>query len=119
MSKVIKIYIPNETSANSVGANMLHKTISNLIKEESVKIIRNGSWGAYWLEPFIEIEKDGVRTGASYRNIDLTHLKTIEDFFLDFEKKNPFDINEIDFIKNQNRIVFSRIGQQDPLDINL
>ena len=118
MSKVIKIYIPNETSANSVGANMLYKTISNLIKEESVKIIRNGSWGAYWLEPFIEIEKDGVRTGASYRNIDLTHLKTIEDFFLDFEKKNPFDINEIDFIKNQNRIVFSRIGQQDPLDIN-
>ena len=104
MSKVIKIYIPNETSANSVGANMLHKTISNLIKEESVKIIRNGSWGAYWLEPFIEIEKDGVRTGASYRNIDLTHLKTIEDFFLDFEKKNPFDINAIDFIKNQNRI---------------
>ena len=40
MSKVIKIYIPNETSANSVGANMLYKTISNLIKEESVKIIR-------------------------------------------------------------------------------
>ena len=87
MSNIINIYIPNETSANSVGANMLHKTISNLIKEESVKIIRNGSWGAYWLEPFIEIEKDGVRTGASYRNIDLTHLKTIEDFFLVLKRK--------------------------------
>ena len=118
MSNIINIYIPNETSANSVGANMLYKTISNLIKDESVKIIRNGSWGAYWLEPFIEIEKDGVRRGATYRNADLLHLETIEDFFLDFEKKNPFDINEIDFIKNQNRIVFSRIGKQDPLDID-
>ncbi len=118
MSNTIKIYIPNETSANSVGANTLYKTISNLINDENVKIIRNGSWGAFWLEPFIEVEKNGIRTGACYRDIDLRHLKTIEDFFLDFEQRNPFNITEINFIKNQNRIVFSRIGHQDPLDID-
>ena len=118
MSNTIKIYIPNETSANSVGANTLYKTISNLINDENIKIIRNGSWGAFWLEPFIEVEKDGIRTGASYRDIDLGHLKTIEDFFVDFDERNPFNITEINFIKNQNRIVFSRIGHQDPLDID-
>ncbi len=118
MSNTIKIYIPNETSANSVGANTLYKTISNLINDENIKIVRNGSWGAFWLEPFIEVERNGIRTGASYRDIDLGHLKTIEDFFLDFEKRNPFNITEINFIKNQNRIVFSRIGHQDPLDID-
>ena len=110
MTEAIKIFIPNETSANSVGANLLHQIINKINNDESIKIIRNGSWGAFWLEPFIEIEKDGVRQGVSYRNIDLSHLNTIEEFFLDFESRNPFDINDIDFIKKQNRIVFSRIG---------
>ena len=117
MTEAIKIFIPNETSANSVGANLLHQIINKINNDESIKIIRNGSWGAFWLEPFIEIEKDGVRQGVSYRNIDLSHLNTIEEFFLDFESRNPFDINDIDFIKKQNRIVFSRIGYEDPLNI--
>ena len=125
MKNIIKIFIPNETSANSVGANSLYQDISKLINDENIEIIRNGSWGAFWLEPFIEIKKeeerrlkkDGIRRGASYRNIKLSHLNTIEEFFLDFEKRNPFDINEIDFIKKQNRIVFSRIGHEDPLNI--
>ena len=117
MKNIIKIFIPNETSANSVGADSLFQVISKLINDENIEIIRNGSWGAFWLEPFIEIEKDGIRRGASYRNIKLSHLNTIEEFFLDFEKRNPFDINEIDFIKKQNRIVFSRIGHDDPLNI--
>jgi len=117
MTEVTKIFIPNETSANSVGANLLHQIIKKINNDEGIKIIRNGSWGAFWLEPFIEIEKDGIRQGVSYRNIDLSHLNTIEEFFLDFESRNPFDINDIDFIKKQNRIVFSRIGNEDPLNI--
>jgi len=117
MKNIIKIFIPNETSANSVGADSLYQVISKLINDENIEIIRNGSWGAFWLEPFIEIEKDGIRKGTSYRNIKISHLNTIEEFFVDFEKRNPFDINEIDFIKKQNRIVFSRIGHEDPLNI--
>ena len=117
MKNIIKIFIPNETSANSVGADSLYQVISKLINDENIEIIRNGSWGAFWLEPFIEIEKDGIRKGTSYRNITISHLNTIEEFFVDFEKRNPFDINEIDFIKKQNRIVFSRIGHEDPLNI--
>ncbi len=117
MTEVTKLYIPNETSANSVGANSIYETISELIEDDSVRIIRNGSWGAFWLEPFIEIEKGGIRKGACYRDIDLSHLKTIEEFFIDFDRRDSFDISKIDFIAKQNRIVFSRIGSEDPLNI--
>ena len=35
----------------------------------------------------------------------------------DSQNREPFDISTIDFIKKQMRIVFSRIGKGDPLDI--
>tara|TARA_B100000073_G_scaffold186468_1_gene154390 strand:+ start:549 stop:2069 length:1521 start_codon:yes stop_codon:yes gene_type:complete len=115
----MKIYIPNETTSNSVGANHINEIISNLEGIENIELIRNGSWGAFWLEPFIEVERDGNRVGTCYKDIDLSHLRTIEDFLGDFDSREPFDISEIDFIKKQKRIVFSRIGLGDPLDINL
>ena len=77
MKKSIKIFIPNETTANSVGANSMYQVISKLINDDHIEIIRNGSWGAFWLEPFIEIETDGIRRGASYRNEELSDLNTI------------------------------------------
>ena len=117
MSAKTKIYIPNETTSNSVGSNDINRVISSLKGFDEVEIIRNGSWGAFWLEPFIEVEKDGDRKGACYKGIDLSHCKTIDDFMTDFQNREPFDISRIDFIKKQMRIVFSRIGKGDPLDI--
>ncbi len=118
MNTPIKIYIPNETASNSVGAIEAHRTISRLKGIEEARIIRNGSWGAFWLEPFIEVEKEGHRKGVCYKSVDLSTFNTIDDFLKDFESRQPFDIREIDFIKKQKRIVFSRIGMDDPLDIS-
>ena len=36
MKNIIKIFIPNETSANSVGANSLYQVISKLINDENI-----------------------------------------------------------------------------------
>ena len=100
MNTDLKIYIPNETTSNSVGANDLYQKISSLKDIDKVKIIRNGSWGAFWLEPFIEVEKDGQRIGASFKGTDISHCITIDDFMIEFENKSPFDIRDIEFIKN-------------------
>ena len=71
MSAKTKIYIPNETTSNSVGSNDINRVISSLKGFDEVEIIRNGSWGAFWLEPFIEVEKDGDRRGACYKGVDI------------------------------------------------
>ena len=113
----LKIYIPNETTSNSVGANDIYEIILGLEGSEKVEIVRNGSWGAFWLEPFIEVESKNKRLGACYKGIDLSGIESIDAFLNDFNKRNPFDITQIDFIKKQNRIVFSRIGHNDPIDI--
>ncbi|MEY8243707.1 MAG: NADH-ubiquinone oxidoreductase-F iron-sulfur binding region domain-containing protein, partial [Gammaproteobacteria bacterium] len=47
-----------------------------------------------------------------------SHLSSIEEFFDDFYNKKPFDIRDIAFIKRQTRLVFSRIGLYDPLDLD-
>ncbi|MCK5904694.1 MAG: formate dehydrogenase, partial [Gammaproteobacteria bacterium] len=51
-------------------------------------------------------------------NKETSHLLTIEEFFDDFYNSQPFDIQDIAFIKRQTRLVFSRIGLYDPLDLN-
>ena len=115
----IKIYIPKETSACSVGSDLIAEKINALTQEHNhLSIIRNGSWGAFWLEPFVEIEINGNRVGVSYLNKDISHLTSIEEFIDDFNNSKPHNILEIDFIKQQTRLVFSRIGLDDPLDLN-
>ena len=119
MTDPIKIYIPKETSACSVGSDFIAEKINLLTKEHKhISIVRNGSWGAFWLEPFVEIEIDGKRTGSSYLNKDISQLSSIEEFLDDFNKSKPFNILETEFIKQQSRLVFSRIGLHDPLDLD-
>ena len=119
MTDQIKIYIPKETSACSVGSDFIAEKITDLTQGYNhISIVRNGSWGAFWLEPFVEIEKDGNRTGVSYLNKETSHLSSIEEFFDDFYNSQPFNIQDIAFIKRQTRLVFSRIGLYDPLDLN-
>lgn len=117
MNSPLKIYIPNETTSNSVGATQAYRAISNLKGIEEAEIIRNGTWGAFWLEPFIEVESEGSRVGVCYKGVDLSQLKTLNDFLSDFDNRDPFDIRKIEFINEQKRIVFSRIGKGNPLDI--
>ena len=50
----VKIYIPCDAAALSMGANHIADAIAKAVPEAT--IIRNGSRGMLWLEPLIEIE---------------------------------------------------------------
>ena len=51
-----RIYVPRETAAVSVGADDVAIAIARQAKESgaSIELVRNGSWGASWLEPLVE-----------------------------------------------------------------
>ena len=51
-----RVFIPRETSAVSVGADEVAVAIAREAKKsgESIELVRNGSWGATWLEPMVE-----------------------------------------------------------------
>ena len=55
MTGNIRVYVPHETTAVSLGADEVAEKIAAL---ENVDLIRNGSWGASWLEPLVEVVVD-------------------------------------------------------------
>ena len=69
-----KIFVPRETAAISVGADDVALAIARQAKKSgnSIQIIRNGSWGATWLEPLIEVEVAGKR--IAYGNVEANNV---------------------------------------------
>ena len=57
----IRYYMPADTTAGAVGADRLALAIQQHAPE--VELVRNGSRGAFWLEPLLEIERGEERVG--------------------------------------------------------
>lgn len=54
---VIKVYVPRDSSALSLGADRTAKAIVAEAQKRgiTIELIRNGSRGLFWLEPFVEV----------------------------------------------------------------
>ena len=55
---MIRIYVPKDSAARAVGADAVADAIvaEAAARKIDVQIIRNGSRGLLWLEPFVEVE---------------------------------------------------------------
>jgi len=109
----IKIYIPRETTSASLGAELIAKAIDTEARYRNLEIelVRNGSRGACFLEPLIEVETDNGRVG--YGPITLEDVPDLFDAdFLDGgqHSKALGDVNELPWFKNQERLTFARCG---------
>jgi formate dehydrogenase iron-sulfur subunit len=61
----MKIYVPRDAAAKALGAE---DVVRALMAEAgarglTVEIVRTGTRGMIWLEPLVEVERDGVRHG--------------------------------------------------------
>ena len=115
-----KIYVPRETAAVSVGADEVALAIAQAAKKGAadIELIRNGSWGATWLEPLVEVEVDGTR--IAYGNVTVDDV--VEMFDADLlgggeHARRLGPINEIPYLINQDRWTFWRCGLVNPLSI--
>ncbi|NNM05058.1 MAG: NADH-quinone oxidoreductase subunit NuoF [Gemmatimonadetes bacterium] len=116
----VKVFVPRETAALSVGANGVAREIEAHAKGagESIRLIRNGSWGVSWLEPLVEVEVDGTR--IAYGNVtahDVTNM--FESGFLQGGEhiKRLGPTHEIPYLADQDRWSFLRCGAIDPLSV--
>ena len=117
---VTKIYVPRETSAVSVGADEVAIEIAREAKRTGARIelIRNGSWGATWLEPLVEVEVGGMR--IAYGNVSASDVPGL--FAAGLVDGGEHDcrlgpINEVPYLINQDRWTFWRCGLIDPLSL--
>lgn len=121
MSDAIKVYVPQETAAVSLGADEVAARIGAAAKKDKadVEIIRNGSWGITWLEPMVEVSIDGQR--IAYGPVDPDSVDGL--IAAGFLKGGDHVLKlgptaEIDWLKNQDRWTFRRCGLIDPLSFD-
>jgi formate dehydrogenase iron-sulfur subunit len=117
----VKIFVPCDSSALSVGADEVAVAIAAQAASRgiAIELIRTGSRGLFYLEPLVEVLKDGVRYGfGPVQPDDIARLfdAGFPDAVADQLALGP--VEEIAYLKNQDRLTFSRCGIVDPLSIS-
>lgn len=114
----IRIYVPRDAAALSVGADAVAAAILReaQARDIAVKIIRNGSRGMLWLEPLVEVETESGRIG--YGPVGVSDVASLfdQDFLQGGAHKLCQGLTEkIPFFAKQTRLTFARVGLIDPL----
>ena len=116
MAKPIKVFVPRETSAISLGADEVARRIEE--RGADVEIVRNGSWGMCWLEPLVEVEVNGERIAYGPVTVDDVEGLLSADFLKGGDHALKLgDVADIPYLKNQDRWTFRRCGLTDPVSI--
>jgi formate dehydrogenase iron-sulfur subunit len=115
-----RIFIPADTTALALGADAVADEVVRQARDRGldIEIIRNGSRGAFWLEPLVEVEKDGWR--VAYGPVNAGDVAGL------FEAGFPEDcehelclgeVGDIEWLARQDRLTFTRAGVTDPLSL--
>jgi formate dehydrogenase iron-sulfur subunit len=113
--------VPRETSAVSVGADDVAIAIARVSKKrgDDIQLVRNGSWGASWLEPLVEVQVGEQR--IAYGNVTPGDVESLfESGFLEGGEhdRRLGPVNEISYLINQDRWTFFRCGLIEALSID-
>ncbi|PQA86910.1 formate dehydrogenase beta subunit [Hyphococcus luteus] len=115
----LTLYLPLDSAAVALGADELADALVREADKRKLdlKIVRTGSRGMHWLEPLVEVEKDGKRIG--YGPVDEGDTASLLDAVMGDGKheKSVGAVEEIPFFKNQTRLIFGRCGVIDPLSV--
>ncbi len=115
----MRIFVPCDAAALSMGAEAVANAVEGEIATRKLDavLVRNGSRGLLWLEPLLEIETGHGRIG--YGPVRPADVKAIFDDGL-AGRKHPLNlgpVDEIPYLKNQQRLTFARCGITDPLSL--
>lgn len=121
-----KIFIPRDTTACSLGADVVAEKIRLHIEENDLplQVVRNGSRGLYWLEPMIEFESEQGRIAYGPITPEDVHDLLLAEPWNDVSANSEDHpkylglTEEIDFLKKQRRLSFARVGIIDALSLD-
>jgi formate dehydrogenase iron-sulfur subunit len=115
-----KIYVPRETTAVSVGADDVAVAIAWEAKQrgENIEIVRNGSWGACWLEPLVEVAQGDTRIAYGRVAADDVPSLFASGFLEGGEHARRLGpVTEIEYLITQDRWTFWRCGLIESLSM--
>ena len=117
----VRVFIPSDSSALSVGADAVALALAAEARTRGADaaIVRTGSRGLFWLEPLIEVETSDGRMG--YGPVTVEDVPSL--FEADFLKRSAHRkalgrVEDIPYLARQQRLVFARCGMTDPLSLD-
>ncbi|HXY97893.1 MAG TPA: NADH-ubiquinone oxidoreductase-F iron-sulfur binding region domain-containing protein [Steroidobacteraceae bacterium] len=116
----IRVFVPGDAGATSVGADETARAITGEAARRGaqIEVVRNGSRGAYWLEPLVEVTTAAGR--IAYGPVAAADVPAL--FAADFLKggKHPLSLgppDSIPWFAGQQRLTFERVGVVDPASV--
>ena len=116
----IKIFVPRDSTALSLGADRTAKAIQAEADKRgiTIELVRNGSRGLFWLEPFVEVATDKGR--VAYAPVQPKDVASLFD--ADFLQAGAHPLNlglteNLEWLKKQQRLTFARVGIIDPVSL--
>ncbi|TNC74850.1 formate dehydrogenase beta subunit [Rubellimicrobium roseum] len=113
----MKIYVPRDAAARSLGADKVANAIvlEATKRGVTVELVRNGSRGMVWLEPLVEIETAQGRT--AFGPVTVADVPALLDA-PDTHPKAQGPVELIPWFAKQTRLTFARVGLIDPLSLS-
>ncbi|MFO7921527.1 MAG: NADH-ubiquinone oxidoreductase-F iron-sulfur binding region domain-containing protein [Nioella sp.] len=110
----MRIWVPRDSAAKALGADDVAKAVAAEAASRGldVEVKRNGTRGMIWLEPLVEVEQDGTRMG--FGPVSPADVPAILDGTSD---KALGAVDDLDWMRRQDRLTFARVGVIDPLDL--
>ena len=116
----IKVFVPRDSSALSLGAEKTAKAIAAEAAKRGVEInlIRNGSRGLFFVEPLVEVET--IKGRVAYGPVTAKDVPSLFD--ADFLNGGNHTLSqglteEIEYLKKQERLTNARVGITDPVSL--
>jgi formate dehydrogenase iron-sulfur subunit len=115
------VYVPRDSSARAVGADevAVALTAEAARRGDDVRIVRNGSRGMLWLEPFIEVDVNGTRIGyGPVQASDVAELLDAGALSGSEHRLRHGPVDQLEWLTKQDRLTYARMGVIDPLDLD-
>ena len=112
-----RIYVPRDAAARSVGADAVARAILAEAKGRGleIEVVRNGSRGLLWLEPFVEVATPAGR--LAYGPVQAADVKGLFDAGWVSGAAHRLALGPVEslaYFRNQERLTFARVGITDP-----
>jgi formate dehydrogenase iron-sulfur subunit len=116
-----RIYVPIDSTALSLGADKVAKAIAAEAAKRgiAIELVRNGSRGAFFLEPLVEVQTPAGR--MAYGPVQPTDVAALFDAGFVTGGHHALSLgptDDIAYLKNQERLTSARIGLTDPLSLD-
>jgi formate dehydrogenase iron-sulfur subunit len=116
----VTIYVPRDSTALALGADQVAAAIAQQAAQRgiSINLVRNGSRGMFWLEPLVEVATAAGRIG--YGPVESDDVAGLFDagFISGAQHSAALGlVEEIPYLKKQERLTFARVGITDPLSL--